>query len=214
MKATREMISAAATVAVYLVRFIQLGSVVIAGFGVCYLVWMHNHHYCSWYGCNGVRLDPTSVPVGEVLFIIASILVTLEWMLFGGSLAFQARTGKSSLVDTFTQFAFACFTLFVYSIGLVAFVSIPTVRATWPYCYNIWDNRVFEPPEKYFCILTQTAVTCGLISWIMTMLVALLNLVEFRKDSGIGGIRLGDDTQLPTESDAVLIQDRVVNESS
>lgn len=41
----------------------------------------------------------------------------------------------------------------------------------------------------------------------MTLLVALLNLVEFRKDSGIGLIRLGDDTRLPTEADAVSIQD-------
>lgn len=39
----------------------------------------------------------------------------------------------------------------------------------------------------------------------MTLLVALLSLVEFRKESGVGLIRLGDDTGLPTEADAVSI---------
>lgn len=41
----------------------------------------------------------------------------------------------------------------------------------------------------------------------MTLLVALLSLFEFRKDSGVGLIRLGDDTGLPTEADGVSISD-------
>ena len=146
-------------------------------------------------------------------------------MLFGSILAFKAHIGKVALIDISAQFACLCFSLFVYSIGLVAFTSIPTVRATWPYCYNIWRSNIYDPPETYFCITTQNAVTCGLITWsvlsillhrfntdchagapplilnrITTMIVALLNLVQFRKDRGVGAIRLGDDTQLPSDN--------------
>jgi hypothetical protein len=39
------------------------------------------------------------------------------------------------------------------------------------------------------------------------MIVALLNLVQFRKDRGVGAIRLGDDTQLPGDTDALSIRD-------
>ncbi|KAJ4215707.1 hypothetical protein NW759_009567 [Fusarium solani] len=56
-----------------------------------------------------------------------SILVTLEWMLFGSILAFKAHIGKVALIDISAQFACLCFSLFVYSIGLVAFTSIPMV---------------------------------------------------------------------------------------
>jgi hypothetical protein len=189
-----ETLSAAAIVAIYPARLVQLGSLVITGYAVCYLVWMHYFHYCAFYGC-GTRLpDSVSVPLGEVLLITAvrtlspctlklplprdfqrrlrelthtsqSVLVTLEWILFGTILAFKAHTGKPAIVDTSAQFACSCFSLFVYSIGLIAFTSIPTVRATWPYCYDMWRSNVYDPPETYFCIVTQNAVTCGLITW-------------------------------------------------
>ncbi|KAH6971153.1 hypothetical protein BKA56DRAFT_636074 [Ilyonectria sp. MPI-CAGE-AT-0026] len=205
MEITREKLAAVARVAIYPIRFVQLGSIAIAGYAACYLVSMHHHHYCVWYRCSATQREHISVPIGEVLFITASVLVTLDWMLFGGLLAWKVHMGKPALVDTMAQFACACFALFVYSVGLVAFTSIPAVRPTWPYCYDMWNNDVYGAPEKYFCIVTQTAVTCGLITWIMTLLVALLGLVEFRKDSGVGLIRLGDDTGLPTEADAVSI---------
>ncbi|CAM1509582.1 Fc.00g033210.m01.CDS01 [Cosmosporella sp. VM-42] len=210
MANTRGKLLAAATVFTYPVRLVQLGTVSIAGYAVCYLVWMHHFHYCAWYGCGGTSTDPTSVPIGEVLFITASVLVVLEWMLFGGNLAFKAHTGKPVLGDSLTQFAFACFTLFVYSIGLVAFASIPNVRASWPFCYNMWNHSVYDPPEKYFCIVTQNAVNCG----IMTLVVALLSLVELRKDIGLGVIRLDGNNMLPTEADALSIRDVAANGSS
>jgi hypothetical protein len=46
------------------------------------------------------------------------------------------------------------------------------------------------------------------------MLVALLNLVQFRKDRGVGAIRLGDDTRLPTDADAVSIRDVAIDNST
>ncbi|RSL54916.1 hypothetical protein CEP54_009632 [Fusarium duplospermum] len=211
MKVSREALSVAATVAIYPARLVQLGSLVITGYAVCYLVWMHHFHYCAFYGCGRRLPETVSVPLGEVILITASVLVTLEWMLFGTILAFKAHTGKPALIGTSTQFACSCFSLFVYSIGLVAFTSIPTVRATWPYCYNMWRSNIYDPPEKYFCIVTQNAITCGLIAWIMTMIVALLDLVQFRKDHGVGAIRLGDETGLPTDIDAVSIQDVTVD---
>ncbi|KAF7550027.1 hypothetical protein G7Z17_g5989 [Cylindrodendrum hubeiense] len=186
MNLTREKLSAVATVAIHAVRLIQLGSVAIAGYVVCYLIFMHHNHYCAWYDCGPNLRHHASVPIGEVLFIIASCLVTIEWMLFAGNLAFQAKTGKPALFNVLTQFACACFALFVYSIGLMAFASIPTARTTWPLCYNMWRVSVYDSPEEYFCIVTQTGMTSGLISWIMTMLVAALNLFELRKNSGIG----------------------------
>ncbi|KAH7264630.1 hypothetical protein MRS44_012056 [Fusarium solani] len=214
MKVSREILSVAAKVAIYPARLVQLGSLVITGYAVCYLVWMHHFHYCAFYGCGARVPDGVSVPLGEVLLITASVLVTLEWMLFGTILALKADTGKPAIVDTSAQFACSCFSLFVYSIGLVAFTSIPTVRATWPYCYNMWGSNVYDPPEKYFCIVTQNAVTCGLIAWIATMLVALLNLIQFRKDRAVGAIRLGDDTRSPTDADAVSIPDVTIDHSA
>ncbi|KAM0433855.1 hypothetical protein ACHAPT_003798 [Fusarium lateritium] len=214
MKVSRETLSVAATVAIYPARLVQLGSLVITGYGVCYLVWMHHFHYCAFSGCGTSLPESVSVPLGEVLLITASVLVTLEWILFGSILAFKAHTGKPALVDTSAQFACSCFSLFVYSIGLVAFTSIPTVRATWPYCYDMWRSNIYDPPEKYFCIVTQNAVACGLITWITTIIVALLNLVQFRKDRGVGAIRLGDDTGLPTDTYAVSIRDVPVDNST
>lgn len=46
------------------------------------------------------------------------------------------------------------------------------------------------------------------------MLVALLDLVQLRKGRGVGAIRLGDDTRLPTDADAVSIQDVTVDGSA
>ncbi|KAF5697051.1 hypothetical protein FMUND_15530 [Fusarium mundagurra] len=211
MKTNREMLSTAATVAMYLFRVLQIGSGVIAGFVGCYLAWEHTHHYCNWYSCSDKEQQNTSVPIGEVLFITASVLVSLEWMFFGGSLAFQTRTGKPALVNPFTQFIFSCLVLIVYSIGFVAFASISTVHATWPYCFNTQYTSVFGPPEKRFCIVTQTGVTCGLITWITCLVVALLSLVEIKKEGVYGRIRLENDTVLPVEDDAVSIRDVAVN---
>ncbi|KAH7254403.1 hypothetical protein B0J15DRAFT_512673 [Fusarium solani] len=150
---------------------------------------MHHFHYYAFYGC-GMRVpDSVSMPISE------SILVTLEWMLFGSILAFKAHIGKVALIDISAQFACLCFSLFVYSIGLVAFTSIPM------------RSNNYDPSETYFYIATQNAVTYGLITWITTMIVALLNLVQFRKDRGVGAIRLGDDTQLPGDTDALSIRD-------
>ncbi|KAH7144121.1 hypothetical protein B0J13DRAFT_675565 [Dactylonectria estremocensis] len=214
MMSTKEKLSVIATVAMYLIRLVQLGSLVIAGYGTCYLVWEHLNHYCSWYSCGMLGADTVAVPIGEVLFITASSLLTLEWMFFGGIIAFRAQTGKPAPVDASTQFACSCFSMFVYSIGLISFTSIPTVRASFPYCYNMWDTNRYDPPEKNYCIVTQSAVSCGLITWIMTSLVAILNLVEYRKDCGVGRIQLSDNTRLPSDADALSIQDVPTIESA
>ncbi|KAH7141104.1 hypothetical protein EDB81DRAFT_844076 [Dactylonectria macrodidyma] len=214
MAFAKEKLSVIANVALHLIRLVQLGSLVIAGYGACYLVWQHLYHYCTWYSCGMLGTDAVAVPIGEVLFITASCLLTLEWMLFGGIIVFRAQTGKPSPVNASTQFACACFSLFVYSIGLISFTSISTVRASFPYCYNMWDTSRYDPPEKNYCIVTQNAVSCGLITWIMTTFVAILNLVEYRKDCGVGGIQLSNDTRLPSDADALSIPDVTTNESA
>ncbi|KAM5355008.1 hypothetical protein ACJ41O_001654 [Fusarium nematophilum] len=210
---TARRLSAASTVAIYPVRLVQIGSIVATGYSVGYLIFMHQNHYCAWYGCGGSDLNQAAVPIGEVLFISACVLATLEWILFSSNIAFRAHTGKPALVSTQTQFALACFVLLVYSIGFVSFTSIQSVRSSWPICWNMWSNSVYDSPEKYFCIMTQNGVTCGLISWLAIMVVALLNLVEYRKDSGVGGIHLGDDTRLPDEADDLSIRDLAANGS-
>lgn len=71
MKLSRETLSVAATVAIYPTRLVQFGSLVITGYAVCYLVWMHHFHYCAFYGCGTRVPDSVSVPVGEVIMITA-----------------------------------------------------------------------------------------------------------------------------------------------
>lgn len=71
MKVSREILSVAAKVAIYPARLVQLGSLVITGYAVCYLVWMHHFHYCAFYGCGARVPDGVSVPLGEVLLITA-----------------------------------------------------------------------------------------------------------------------------------------------
>lgn len=46
------------------------------------------------------------------------------------------------------------------------------------------------------------------------MLVALLNLIQFRKDRAVGAIRLGDGTRSSTDADAVSIPDVTVDDSA
>lgn len=46
------------------------------------------------------------------------------------------------------------------------------------------------------------------------MLVALLSLIQFRKDRAIGAIRLGDDTRSPADADAVSIRDVALDQST
>lgn len=56
--------------AVYLLRLVQLTTLSITCFGACYLIWMHNHHYCAYYSCSGTeREELGSVPIGEVIFV-------------------------------------------------------------------------------------------------------------------------------------------------
>ncbi len=212
MTTTRDKLTAAAAVTIYLIRLLQIGTLAIAGYCACYLAWMHRFHYCRWRYCSDN--SAMSVPLGEVLFIIAVsepfslslslslpptsyllknatgtdscpsqlVIATLEWILFAADIVLQAhkttrsRTSEpgvlggilknhTQLVDSSTQFMCAAFALFIYSIGFVAYASNPKVHATWPYCYNMWNNDVFNPPETYFCIVTQNSLTCALIGW-------------------------------------------------
>jgi hypothetical protein len=67
-----ERLTVAIAIARFVLRQTQFASVVIAGYAVCYLVWMHNHHRCRYINCpspGGAQM--TAVPVGEVLMIIS-----------------------------------------------------------------------------------------------------------------------------------------------
>jgi hypothetical protein len=48
----------------FFLRFIQLGSVTIAGFIYCYLVWHHNNHLCVYYPrqCTPWEMSNIEVP--------------------------------------------------------------------------------------------------------------------------------------------------------
>jgi hypothetical protein len=86
-------------------------------------------------------------------------------MVFAASITFQARMGKQTSTGTAKRLAASCMSLLVYSIGLIAFASIPAVRENWPIAHYIWRNNIYDPPETYFSIVTSNAVSCGLISW-------------------------------------------------
>jgi hypothetical protein len=77
MNTASDHFRAATVVALYLVRFIQLGSVIIAGYAVCYLVFIHNHHYCAIRYCGDYGREAAAVPIGEVMFIISVMTLAL-----------------------------------------------------------------------------------------------------------------------------------------
>ncbi|KAK3984525.1 hypothetical protein QBC44DRAFT_387832 [Cladorrhinum sp. PSN332] len=190
---TPKPLSTLASFGIYPLRLIQLGSVVISGYAICYLLYMHDMHYCRRYRYRcAPATEPTSVPISEVLLLIASIITVLDFFLFFAVLILRAHKKPCLLaIDNFTQLGCTSFSLFLYSICLVSFASTPVVRETWPYCYNVWENNVYLPPEKYFCIVTQNAVSSGLVVWITSVLICLCAVIEVRKDRGVGAIRLG-----------------------
>ena len=61
----------AAAVLTFPLRLAQLLDIVIAGYGVCYLVYMHTAHTCRKSYCDPYYGSPDSIPVGEVIMIIA-----------------------------------------------------------------------------------------------------------------------------------------------
>ena len=65
-------------VLLYLIRMVEIVTLSITTFCVCYLVWMHNNHYCTSYWCSGSPLNNTSVPIGEVMMIVAVSVATTD----------------------------------------------------------------------------------------------------------------------------------------
>jgi hypothetical protein len=61
----------ATAAAAYFLRLVQLSTLSISCFGVCYLIWMHNHHYCAYWSCSGSDMEMASVPLGEVIYVTA-----------------------------------------------------------------------------------------------------------------------------------------------
>ena len=57
----------------FFLRVIQVGSAIIAGFEVCWLVWHHNNHYCAYYQeqCTPYQRRWAEVPWEHVGMIIA-----------------------------------------------------------------------------------------------------------------------------------------------
>ncbi|KAM7197422.1 hypothetical protein V8F20_006567 [Naviculisporaceae sp. PSN 640] len=181
----------ALSTAVYLLRLIQLTNLSITCFGACYLIWMHNHHYCAYYSCSSTGLEGlASVPLGEVVFVTCCVLQSLEWIYYTSSSIIKLSQGKR--IDSATEFCCTCMTLVLFTIGLGWFTSIKDVRATWPYCTGVGITRfgIHYPVESNMCIVTQSAVTTGLINWIASALLAVIATLEIRKDLGVGRIRL------------------------
>lgn len=55
------------------------------------------------------------------------------------------------------------------AVGIGMFTSISTVRQAWPLCYSTGYIQFssYYPPETNSCIVTQNAVTTGLIGmWV------------------------------------------------
>jgi len=124
------------------------------------------------------------------MLVVMYILVTLEF-LFSTSTALAAL-GGSKRQDRTSQLCAAWLSVAFVTIGLMAFTSISNVRETWPVCYGLGITRfdAHAPPETNMCIVTQSAVTTGLIAWIATILIGVLALLEFRADHKVGAIRL------------------------
>lgn len=77
------------------------------------------------------------------------------------------KLSRGKRIDSATEFCCTWTTLLLFTIGLGWFTSIKDVRATWPYCSRIGVTRFGNayPVEANMCIVTQSAVTTGLINW-------------------------------------------------
>jgi len=91
------------------------------------------------------------------------VLLALEFVYTTGTTILRLKFNKRP--DTFTNMCAAWASVGLFSIGLLGFASHKDVRQTWPFCYGVWFNNRFDAVEKNFCIVTQGAVTCGLIAW-------------------------------------------------
>jgi len=60
--------------ALFFLRLIQLSTVAISCFSVCYLIYMHNHHPCTWnpYYCQEgtINAGNQQVPLVEVVMVV------------------------------------------------------------------------------------------------------------------------------------------------
>lgn len=63
-----------------ILRYIQLGTIVIVGYVFCYLVWMHNHHACKWYPnwCTDIEKANANVPWEYIVMITVLSTAFLE----------------------------------------------------------------------------------------------------------------------------------------
>jgi hypothetical protein len=81
-----------------ILRYIQLGTIVIVGYVFCYLVWMRNHHPCKWntYYCTDIGKANADVPWQYICMITVvhnPLQPTLTY------LAFSCVLGKLLLND-------------------------------------------------------------------------------------------------------------------
>lgn len=190
----------AATLAMFSLRVAQFGSVVIAGYCVSYLIWMHNHHPCANHDrCPYYFYYQVPVPAGEVVMVVGvslpaiaraiicqaiqrkpaaytnslptqSVVVALEWALHSSLAALAAASTSNAapgfILDTpFSRVVLSGVALAAYTAGLAAFIAIPAVRDSWPLCDIAWSGFIYQLPERYFCIVTQNAVSFGLAAW-------------------------------------------------
>ncbi|KAM7203261.1 hypothetical protein V8F33_002252 [Rhypophila sp. PSN 637] len=203
MNSTRITKGTALVGIVYLLRLVQLTTLSITCFGGCYLIWMHNHHYCAYWPCSGTsREGLATVPLGEVVFVTCCVLQSLEWICYTSLSLIKLSRGKR--IDSATEFCCTWTTLLLFTIGLGWFTSIKDVRATWPYCEDIGVTRFgnYYPVETNMCIVTQSAVTTGLINWIASALLAIIASWEIRKDLLMGRIKLPVGARSAEDSDA------------
>jgi hypothetical protein len=58
----------------FFLRFVQLGTITIAGFIYCWLVWHHNNHYCAYHPRLCTREELRNVPVlWEYYLVIGAV---------------------------------------------------------------------------------------------------------------------------------------------
>ncbi|KAK4654997.1 hypothetical protein QC762_405618 [Podospora pseudocomata] len=176
--------------ACYLLRLTQFSSLSISCFSVCYLIWMHSHHFCAYWSCNDPGQEAALVPLGEVIYVVSCVLIALEWIYTTSSSLLTLSNGKRP--DVFTQLCSTWMSVMILAIGLGILTSISTVRQTWPFCNGTGVTRFSShyPPEINSCIVTQSAVTTGLITMVCSLLLAMLAVWETKKDLRTGRIRL------------------------
>ena len=92
--------------------------------------------------------------------IATQIFTILQW-----PACFQQRNQKERKQHSLTMLCSSSIALAVFCITFKYYLDIPTIRQSWPLCWNNMSLNYAMMPEEYNCIVTQSSVNSAITLW-------------------------------------------------